>query len=354
MYRLKKLPYKKEFSSIEIYKYLSDANYSIGELKGLLDSTEHLGIVLKLINLFEAKTSSEIENVKTSLKSLFLDSIAQKKSCTNTKQVVNHLRATNISYRNLVKKNKLLIEDIHDIQELIFSDNPGLRVIRGHKIYNKVTNKVLLIPPQNKHVIEEYYQNLVDYINTKDSKYDPLIKMAITHYQFECIHPYKIGNGRIGRIINIMTLINSGRLHYPILNLSKYFNDTKEKYFSLLEKCHKDINLLDEFIIYVLKGIYETSNYTINFIHQLNRVIDSTKNQIIKKLPNVYSEDLLIHLFKYPYTKNELLRLSLNLSRSTSTKYLKQLVEAGFLESEKYGKEVVYKNIELIHLFNLN
>lgn len=351
MYRLKKLPYKKEFSSIEIYKYLSDANYSIGELKGLLDSTKYLGIILKLINLLEAKSSSDIANIKTSYKDLFLDSIAQKKTNSNSEQVVNHLRATNILYWNLVKKNKLLISDINSVQELVFPDDIGIRLLRGHKIYNKITNEVLYIPPQNKSVIEDYYQNLIDYINTKESKYDPLIKMAISHYQFECIHPYKKGNGRIGRIINIMSLIQAGRLQYPILNLCKYFNETKEKYFYLLEKCHNDINFLDEFIIYVLKGIYETSNYTINFTHQLVRVIENTKASLIKKLANIYSEELLIHIFKYPYTKNELLRMSLNLSRSTSTKYLKLLVENGFLEEEKYGKEVVYKNIELSNLF---
>jgi Fic family protein len=178
--------------------------------------------------------------------------------------------------------------------------------------------------------------------------------MAIMHYQFECIHPYKKGNGRIGRILNIMALVNSGRLSYPILNLSKFFDDTKEEYFSLLEKCHNDISYLDEFIIYVLKGIYETSTYTINFIHQINRIIENTKKEFKRKQPTLYSDALIEHLFKFPYTKNELLRNELNLSRSTATKYLKTLVELEFLESEKYGKEIVYKNKQLVNLFQMN
>ncbi len=354
MYRLRKLPYKKEFNSIQIYKYLSDANYCLGELKGLLDSIPYLAINLKLINLNEAKNSSDIEDINTSFKSILLNSMATMKTSSNSINVVNQLRATNIIYRDLITKNKITMNDINRIQKLVVPDQVGLRTIRGHKIYNKITNKVLYIPPQNEHAIIDYYQNLIDYANNKESKYDPLIKMAIIHYQFECIHPYKNGNGRIGRILNIMSLVHSGRLNYPILNLSKFFSDTKEEYFYLLEKCHNDINYLEEFIIYVLKGIYETSTYTINFIHQINRVIDTTKKEFKRKQPVLYSDKLIEHLFKYPYTKNELLRNDLNISRSTATKYLKALVDLEFLDSEKYGKELIYRNKQLVNLFQMN
>ena len=354
MYRLKKLPYKKEFNSIQIYKHLSNANYRIGELKGLLDSIPYLGINLKLINLFESKNSSDIEGVNTCFKSIFIESIAAKKTDSDSSQVVNQLRATNIIYRDITTKNKITIKDLNRIQELIVPDYVGLRKVRGYKIYNKLTHKVLYTPPQNEYAIMEYYKNLIDYINAKESKYDPLIKMAIIHYQFECIQPYKKGNGKVGRILNIMSLVHCGRLAYPILNLSKFFNDTKVEYFSLLEKCHNDISYLDEFIIYVLKGIHETASYTINFIHQINRIINITKQEFKKKNPTLFSDKLIEHLFKYPYTKNELLRIDLNISRSTASKYLKSLVDLEFLESEKHGKEIVYKNKQLVNLFQMN
>lgn len=354
MYRLKKLPYKKEFNSIQIYKYLSDANFRIGELKGLLDSTPYLTIILKYINLFEAKTSADIEGVHTDYRSIFLDSIAHKKTSTNSAQVVNQIRATNIIYNDIIKKEKLLMEDLNRIQELIVPDQSGLRMVRGHKIYNKLTNEVLYIPPQNKLTIVEYYQNLLDYINTKGSKYDPLIKMAIIHYQFKCIEPYNDGNGRIGRIINIMSLILCKRLKYPILNLSNYCYRNRKEYFYLLDKCHNDINFLDEFIIYVLKGIHEISKYTINLIYHINHIIDNAKSELMEKEPNIYSIELIEHLFKYPYTKNELVRNSLNLSRSTTTTYLKILVDIGFLECIKYGKEAIYINKHLETLFETN
>jgi Fic family protein len=352
MYRLKKLPYKNEFNSIHIYKYLSDANFCIGELKGLLESTPNLSIVLKYLNLFEAKMSADIEGIHTDYRSIFLDNVAHKQTSTNSVQVVNQMRATNILYNDVKNKGKLIMEDINRIQEFIVPNNPGLRHVRGHKIYNKVTNEVLYIPPQNKLAIVEYFQNLIDYINTKESKYDPLIKTAIIHYQFKCIEPYHDGNGRVGRIINIMSLVLSKRLNYPILNLSNYCYQNREEYFALLEKCHNDINYLDEFIIYVLQGILETSSGTINRIYKINTIIDQAKEELKKTQPSIYSDELIDHLFMYPYTKNELVRNSLNLSRSTTTKYLKTLVDIGFLDSIRYGKETIYINKHTIDLFN--
>jgi len=344
---------KKEFNSIQIYKYLSDANFNVGELKGILDSTPYLSIILRYINLFEAKNSADIEGIHTDFKSIFLDSIAHKKTNTNSAQVVNHLRATNILYNNLKSKKKLLMEDINDTQELIAPDQPGLRKMRGHKIYNKVTNEVLYIPPQNKNVIIDYYQNLIDYINTKGSKYDPLIKMSLIHYQFARIHPYKDGNGRITRILNVMSLISCGRLHYPILNLSNYCYNHRSEYFSILEKCHNDINYLDEFIIYVLNAINVVAARTIDIIYEINEIISNAKSELSTALPKMYSDELLRHLFQYPFTKNDLVKNNLSISRSTTTKYLKSLVEIGFLDKMKHGKEVIYINKRLLHLFSL-
>lgn len=351
MYRLKKLPYKREYITLDIYKYLSDANYSLGELKGCLDTSPYLGIILRLINMYEAKNSCDIADLKSTFKDIFIKSISQKKSNETPHHIINHVRSINILYRDILIKNKLDISDINNIQRLISPDSSGLRMVRGHKIYNKITNKVLYIPPQDKNKILEYYENLISYINEKHSKYDPLIKMAIVHYQFECIHPYKDGNGRVGRIINSMSLVQSKRLNYPIINLSKYLNDTREEYFYLLDKCHNDINQLDEFIIYILKGINETSKFTISFIEQISRIITAKNKEIIEKLPKIHSEKLVNHIFKYPFTKNELLKTELNISRSTASKYLKLLEDHGFVKSYKNGKEILYKNTQFANLF---
>ena len=351
MYRLRKLPFKKDYISLDIYKHLSDANYSLGELKGCLETTPYLEAISRLINMHEAKYSSQIDGIVTSFRSIFVQSISHLNKDINTSQVINHIRATNILYRDLLSRNSLYLDDVTRIQSLISPNHQGIRELRGHKIYNKLTNEVIYSPPQNKNAINDYYNNLLDYINDNDNKYDPLIKMAIIHYQFECIHPYKDANGRIGRIINSMSLIQTKRLNYPILNLSKYLSETKEEYFRLLEKCHNNINYLDEFIIYILKGITETTKFTISLINQITRVINNTELEIKSKLPKIYSKTLLVHLFKFPYTKNSLLSVALNTSRTTTTKYLKLLEENGFVESFKYGKEVIYRNIQLTNIF---
>lgn len=354
MYRLKKLPYNKDYITTDIYKYLSDANYSLGALKGYLDSTPYLSVILRLINLYESKYSCDIENIETSFDKIFIQSISQKKGVQSSCAVVNHMRAINILYRDLLTKSKLEINDITHIQRLITPDYEGIRELRGRKIFNKVTNEVLYTPPQDKDLILDYYQNLMSYINEKHSTYDPLIKMAIVHYQFECIHPYKGGNGRVGRIINSMSLIQSGRLNYPIINLSKYLSDTKESYFHLLGKCHNNINYLDEFIIYILKGINETAKFTLSFIEQLNRIMENTNKELKIRLPKIYSKKLVTHIYKFPYTKNELLRTDLGISRTTTSKYLKLLEDNGFVESFRYGKEIVYKNTQFVYLFTSN
>lgn len=352
MYRLRKLPYKKEYISKDIYIFLSDANYTLGELKGILDHSNYIDVIIRLLNMYEAMNSSKIEGIHSTYRDLFLHSITPLRKDDSTTEVVNHIRATNILYRDVILSNKISMEDVTKIQNLISPKDSGVRKLRGHKIYNKVTQEVLYIPPQNKNAILDYYNNLLDYINTPHETYDPLIKMAIIHYQFECIHPYKDGNGRVGRILNSMALVQSKRLSYPILNLSKYFNETREQYFNLLEKCHNNISYLDEFIAYVLKGISETTRFSIVYVNQITRVMSQTKIEIISKLPKIYSERLLRHLFKYPYTKNELFRTELNISRTTSTRYLKLLENEGFLESIKYGKEVVYRNCKLSNIFN--
>lgn len=352
MYRLKQLPYKKDYITLDIYMHLSDANFTLGELKGVLDNCEYLDVIIKLLNVYEATNSSEIENIKAPINEVFLQSISKLKKNPNISEIINHQRATNILYRDILTKNKLYIEDINRVQELITPNEAGIRKLRGHKIFNKLTNEVLYIPPQNQNSIIMYFENLIEYINSSQDRYDPLIQMAIIHYQFECIHPYKDGNGRIGRILNSMSLIQSRRLNHPILNLSKYLNDTKEEYFYLLDKCHNDINHLDEFVVYILRGINETARFTVIFINQIVRIINSTKKDLKTRMPKIYTDKLLNHLFKYPYTKNELLRIELNLSRNTTTKYLKLLEENGFIESMKYGKEVVYKNQMLARIFN--
>lgn len=351
MYRLKKLPFKQPITSLEMYKILSEANLYLGELKGILEVIDHPRIIIKLINIGEAKTSCEIENIVTTYDDIFKEMIVPKKNNYDTNLIVRYMRATNIMYRNIILSKEINQSSLAKIQELIEPNNAGYRSLPGIKIYNKNTNKVIYVPPQNKNEIAIFFENLLQYINNDLDEYDPLIKMALIHYQFECIHPYIDGNGRTGRILNVNYLVYKNRLSYPILNLSKYLRETKEQYFELLTQTHNDSSTIDMFVIYMLKAIRETTRYTINFVHQVSRIMEITDQGIKQKLPKIYSKELVLHLFQFMYTKNELFRVSLNISRTTATKYLKELVKHGFLVEEKYGKETIYKNMEYLNFY---
>jgi Fic family protein len=213
------------------------------------------------------------------------------------------------------------------------------------------TNETVHTPPQSKSDIRDLLKNLEEYLNNVD-EYDPLIQLALIHFQFESIHPFYDGNGRTGRILNILYLVLKGKINQPILYLSKFIIENKNKYYELLKICNQDIKNIDEFVSYILKGIYEASNYTISMILRVNDLINITKETMKLRLSDIYTDELITHLFSYLYTKNEFFRESLNISRPTATKYLKALEKEGFLVSERVGKEVVYKNIQLLNIFD--
>jgi Fic family protein len=204
---------------------------------------------------------------------------------------------------------------------------------------------VIFTPPQTYEDIEKLLTNLEKYIN-EPNDIDPLINMAIIHYQFETIHPFYDGNGRTGRIINILYLILNDLLDIPILYLSNYIIKNKSDYYRLLQEVRTKDNW-EEWIIYMLDGIEQTSLDTIELIKDISTMIDNTKNIIQEKLPKIYSKDLVEILFNHPYTKIDFLMNILGLTRQTASKYLKQLETLGILESIKIKNSKFYINVEL-------
>lgn len=192
--------------------------------------------------------------------------------------------------------------------------------------------------------------NLSEYINVSLDDFDSLVKMAIIHYQFEAIHPFYDGNGRTGRIINILYLVLEGLLDMPILYLSRYIIKNKSDYYRLLN----DVSFndgLNDWILFMLKGVEEISKETIQIIKDIENMMKNTKNIILEKKPKIYSKDLLEALFYHPYTKRIFIEEQLNVSRPTATSYLKELENMGILNSKKIGKDIFYVHTELFNLF---
>lgn len=177
--------------------------------------------------------------------------------------------------------------------------------------------------------------------------------MALIHFQFESIHPFYDGNGRTGRILNVLYLVMKGKLDYPVLYLSKYIITTKNQYYTLLKKAQQDEAHIGDFIRYMIQGVLETSEFTIDFIRRIQTSMEETTLLMKEKIPKIYSKELVEYLYYEFYTKNEFFREEFEVSRNTAASYLNQLEQNGFLVSEKVGKEKIYKNTALFNLMDV-
>ncbi|MFA5660305.1 MAG: Fic/DOC family N-terminal domain-containing protein [Bacilli bacterium] len=346
---MNKLPLDLNLNNVEILKELNTANHHIGELKGILKILPNPGIVLSIINLSESKDSSAIENIITTYDEIFKMIVSKTPIGGKPKEVINYKHAIDRGLLLMREKGFISTNILVEIQNVIEPNKGGVRKLPGTVIINDKTNEVVHTPPQNETEIRELMHNLELFINHNDD-YDPLIQMALIHFQFESIHPFYDGNGRTGRILNILYLVLKEKLSEPILYLSKYIMDTKTQYYTLLRQCNENIEYIKDFVVYILKGISETSINTVNLILKINQSIELIKDMMKKRLPDIYRYEIVEHLFSYMYTKNEFFRENLNISRATATKYLKLLEKEGFIISEQVGKEVIYKNVQLLNL----
>ncbi|HPX71733.1 MAG TPA: Fic family protein [Acholeplasmataceae bacterium] len=345
-----KLPIIFNYDDPDILRALIDAKYELGNLNGFINVLPNPKIILNAVILGEAKESSSIENIVTTFDEIFKE-ITLKNQNYNTKEVVNYREALLKGYFGIKEKGYLSTNMIVDIHSVIDPNVGGIRKIPGTVILNTKTKEVLHIPPQSESEIMEYMSNLEKYINYSEfHNIDPILKMAMIHYQFESIHPFHDGNGRTGRVLNMLYLILEKQISLPILYLSKYINKTRDEYYKHLHDVRIDDKNIKSYLIYMINGVEETSIFTINFIKNFISSMDDAAKKIKELCPEIYSEKLVTYLFFDFYTKNEYFRENLNVSRNTASKYLNLLVEKGILVVEQVGKQKVYKNTYLYNL----
>jgi Fic family protein len=350
-YKIQSLPLPSDLETKAILKQAIKANKALAELKGVSRTIPNESILVNTLILTEAKESSAIENIVTTHDELFKADVLEEKVINlNTKEVMNYANALRQGF-HLVRSNDLLINRyILSIQEELEGNAAGFRTQTGTTLKDGEGN-VVYTPPQDIQEIERLMENLEQYINDDSlDDLDHLVKMAIIHFQFESIHPFYDGNGRTGRIINILYLCLKGLLDNPILYLSRFIIQNKAKYYELLQDVRDNDNW-EEWILYILKGVEETALESIQMIKSISALMLKFKQEIRTKLPKIYSKDLLENLFKHPYTKIEFLQQDIDKTRLTVTSYLKSLVEIGLLEKVKYGKSNFYINKELFALF---
>ena len=345
---IQKLPLTTEIETKQILKKAISANRALANLNGVAKTIPNQNIIINSLVLQEAKDSSEIENIITTHDELYKSTIDTSNISQATKEVNSYAKALKEGFK-LVKEHELLIvRDIVAIQAILENNHAGVRKQAGTVLKNETTGEVVFTPPQSEDEIRELLTNLEMYINTQDDV-DPLIKMAMIHHQFESIHPFYDGNGRTGRIINILYLVLNGLLEIPILYLSRYIIQHKAQYYQLLQDARVK-GTWEEWILFMLDGVEQTSQETIQMIHTINELMETTAKEIQEKLPKLYSKDLVEILFVHPYTKIEFLINNMNLHRDTASKYLKELEKIEILNSIKIGRSKFYINTQLYDL----
>lgn len=348
---MKLLPFNDyDLKTPRILESLNEASRSLAELKGFSNSIPNQYILINAITINEAKDSSEIENIVTTHDSIYKVLTESGFKDESAKEVVDYRSAIWRGYEIIKEKEFISTNILVELQGMIEHNKAGIRKNPGTKLINSKTGEVIYTPPQDEKEIRDLLKNLEDYINENDDV-DPLIKMALIHYQFESIHPFYDGNGRTGRILNVLYLVLNNLLDSPILYLSNYINKNKDEYYRLFTEFRENSNY-EDWIIYILKGIEETSKNTIELIKLIQEEMEAYKQDFITKLPKIYSEELLDSLFYEVYTRINYIEERCHVTRQTAATYLNSLVEAGLLEFEKIGRESIYKNTRLIHLLS--
>ena len=336
---LEMLPYKNiNLKTNRILEQLTLSSRALAELKGYANTIPNMHILINAVTINEAKDSSAIENIVTTHDDIYKVLTESGYKEENAKEVVDYRNAIWTGYEQV--KNTII-----KIQGTIEHNNAGIRKLPGTELKNSITGETIYTPPQNEQEIREYLKNLEDFINNNQDSIDPLIKVCLIHYQFESIHPFYDGNGRTGRILNILYLVLNKLIDSPILYLSKYINKTKQEYYKLFNEV-RDNNNFEDWVLYILKGIEITSKETIELIEKIQIKMKDYKEEFRTKLPKIYSKELLESLFYEVYTKISYIE--------KATSYLNQLEEIGLLESEKIGREKIYKNTRLIKLLSEN
>lgn len=345
------LPPLADIETAQILRKSISAGRALAELKGIGSTIPNQDILINSIILQEAKASSEIENVVTTNDELFRAfSAGSAVFDPATKEVLRYREALWEGFNDLGKRGILTTNAFIRIFQTIKQTGDGIRKTPGTALANG-TGRIIYTPPEGEAVIREKLKNLEDYIHGKE-KTDPLIKMAITHYQFESIHPFTDGNGRTGRIVNILYLVQQGLLDIPVLYLSNYIIRHKTNYYRLL-RAVTEKDQWEPWIIYMLDAVEQTAVQTREKIIQIKDLIEQTLSTAKDRLPaRVYSKELIELLFRQPYTKGQFLVDAGLARRQTAAEYLKELESAGILKSHKSGREMLYLNVKLLELLS--
>jgi Fic family protein len=352
-YAIPSLPPLIDIETVRVLKALTRASRALADLKGQAKTIPNQGILIDTLALQEAKASSEVENIVTTQDELFqADLFPDDPQSPAAKEVALYRDALRLGYARLRDTGGLIPNSaLIDMFRMLKGRDDGFRVTPGTALKNEQTGAIVFVPPQDARDIVAHMSALESFINDDDlCTLDPLIKMALIHHQFESIHPFPDGNGRIGRILNVLYLTRTGLLDIPVLYLSRFITRNKADYYRHLQAVRDD-GAWEDWVVYMLDAVAETSATTVEIVTGIRDQMAAVKHRMRAKLPKIYSQELLNNLFRHPYTRIEYVQNDLGLSRQTAAKYLDTLAEHGFIEKHRSGKSNYFINVALVKLF---
>lgn len=351
-YRIPKLPPAGELETPAVLREAAHAHRHLAELKGRASSIPNQAILIDTLALQEAKASSEVENIVTTQDELFQASLHwDSAGSPAAKEVASYRDALKRGFDHLHANQGLLTNNvIVEMFQVLKRTDEGFRATPGTALRNQATGEIVYVPPQERAEIEAQMSALETFINDDAaSDLDPLVKMALIHHQFESIHPFSDGNGRIGRILNVLYLTRVGLLDIPVLYLSRYVTANKADYYRMLQSV-RDNGDWEPWLLYMLRAVSTTSRETLALIDAMSALMAAYKQGLREHATIRYSQDLLNNLFRHPYTRIEFLQKDLDVTRQTAAKYLDQLAVAGFVEKHQAGRNNYYINRPLVDL----
>lgn len=340
-----------------VLRALTLAHRHLAELKGRAASIPNQGILIDTLALQEAKASSEVENIVTTQDELFQASaFPENPASPAAKEVARYADALRHGFMEQRRLGGLLTSNmIIAMFQMLKRTDEEFRTTPGTALKNDQTGEMVYVPPQDGDAVRAHMAALERFINEDDlCELDPLLKMAIIHHQFESIHPFSDGNGRLGRIINVLYLTHVGLLDVPVLYLSRWITSRKGEYYRLLQAVRDRKGApeaWEAWLLYMISGVAETARGTLALIEGMRALMADYKQRIRSEHPKIYSQDLLNNLFRHPYTRIEYVEKDLGISRPTATKYLDTLAVAGFLAKHRVGRNNYYMNRRLVALF---
>lgn len=339
------------FDHPAVLKQLALASRALAELKGAAAAMPNQSMLISTLSLQEAKDSSEIENIVTTHDELYReDSHLTTVGNAAAKEVWRYRQALQTGYTQVRDSGLLTLNTILAMHSELQCSQAGWRTLPGTVLRGE-GGRVVYEPPQSAQDVARLMGDLERYLHDDPPvALDPLIKMALLHHQFESIHPFYDGNGRTGRLINVLYLVKEGLLDSPVLYLSRHIVRTKADYYRLLQAVRTQ-DAWEDWVIYMLQAVTRTAADTVQTIGAIRALLQHVKHGI-RAQHKFYSQDLINNLFSHPYTKVEFIQNDLGVSRLTATKYLNALVETGFLSKQKVGTVNYYINTPLFTILS--